>query len=74
MIKNITFSVEDWVIRKARQKAEQSRKSLNDLFREWVTRYVGAQDSRASYRSLMKRLGPAARPGKKFSRDEMNER
>lgn len=73
MVKNITLSVEESLIRKARHRAAEEHKSLNDVFREWMARYVGGDDRSAKYRALMKSL-KQARPGRHFSRDDMNER
>ncbi len=73
MFKNITLSVEESLIRKARQRAAEEHKSLNEIFRDWIARYVGVEGRSERYRSLMKRLAHA-RPGRTFSRDEMNER
>lgn len=74
MVKNITLTVEEGLLKKARTKAVAQHKSLNVLFREWVSRYVGASRGRSEeYRALMKRL-VHARAGRHFSREEMNER
>ncbi len=74
MLKNITLSAEDGLLRKARARAAEDRKSLNTLFREWIMRYVGAGEKRSErYYALMKKL-EHVRAGRKFSRDEMNER
>jgi len=73
MKKNITLSAEDVLIRKAREKAASEKKSLNAVFREWLARYVGKENSTNLYGDLMKKLS-YARPGRKFSRGEMNER
>ena len=73
MYKNITLSAEESLIQKARRRASEERRSLNDLFREWIARYVGVEKGAEQYRRLMKHLSHA-RPGRTFSRDEMNER
>jgi hypothetical protein len=73
MKKNITLSAEEVLIRKAREKAAREKKSLNAVFREWLDRYVGQETSSNRYGDLMNRLS-YARPGRKFSREEMNER
>lgn len=70
---NVTFSAEDGLIRKAREKARQERTTLNALFREWLARYVRRGRSGAVYAELMERLG-YARSGRRFTREEMNER
>jgi hypothetical protein len=71
--KNITLSAEEELIRKARSKAAREKKSLNTVFREWLARYVGQEISSQRYLDLMDRVS-YAKPGRKFSREEMNER
>ena len=73
MIKNITFNAEESLLKKARLKAMQESKSLNAIFREWLNRYVHQDDASSNYHTLMKRLKHIV-PGRKFSREEMNER
>ncbi len=77
MLKNITLSAEDVLIQKAREKAVKQKKTLNACFREWLSSFVHEGKSSASagkeYVQLMKRLS-YARPGRKFTREEMNER
>ena len=73
MIRNITLSAEEALIRKARDRAAQQHKSLNELFREWILKYVGGGRSPENYRKLMKNFSHI-KAGKKFSREEMNER
>ncbi len=73
MIKNITFNAEDSLLEKAREKAMREKKSLNVVFREWLRRYVHQEDPSADYRNLMKNLR-YAHAGRKFSREELNER
>ena len=73
MIKNITFRAEESLIKKAQFKARQEGKSLNIFFREWLSRYVNQDDAASNYRALMKRL-KYVNTGRKFSREEMNER
>lgn len=73
MYKNITFSLDDLLISKARDKAMKEHKTLSSLFKEWILRYLGQDSVRSSYATLMKQLSHA-RPGRKFTREEMNER
>jgi len=73
MLKNITFSAEDILIKKARQVAEKEGKTLNIAFREWLQRYASRDGIASDYQALMNDLN-YAQPGRKFSRDEMNER
>jgi hypothetical protein len=74
MVKNVTLTLEESLLEKARSKATIQHKSLNELFREWVRQYVGACRGRLEvYRALMKKLNHV-RAGRHFSREEMNER
>jgi hypothetical protein len=73
MVKNITLSAEEELIRKARDKARRERTTLNATFRQWLRAYVSRSAKTSDYASFMDSLG-YARPGRKFSRDELNER
>jgi len=73
MLKNITLSAEDELIQKARLKAQKERTTLNATFRRWLKQYVNAEINGNEYESLMKSLN-YAKPGRTFSRDELNER
>ena len=72
-MKNITLSAEDRLIAQARQRAQRERKTLNTVFREWLAAYVGKGGRAARYRDLTQRLKRVS-SGRKFSRDELNER
>ena len=74
IMKNITLSADEKLIRSAREKAGKENTSLNALFRQWLSRYAEKGSSKQAYDELMKRLSYAARPGKRFTREEMNER
>jgi hypothetical protein len=73
MLKNITLSAEEGLIEKARDKARRERTTLNAKFRQWLHQYVSRGTRTADYGPFMDSLS-YARPGKKFSRDELNER
>ena len=74
MVKNVTLTVEENLLEKARVKALAQHKTLNTLFREWVGQYVGVWGGRSDgYRAFMKKLNHV-RAGRAFTRDEMNER
>ena len=72
-MKNITFSADEDLIEKARAVARTRRKTLNVAFREWLEQFTAKSGSASEYRSLMRRLGHV-QAGRRFSRDEMNER
>ena len=73
MLKNITLSADPQIIELARAKAARENSTLNAQFRAWLERYISTDSKLIDYESLMDRL-TYGQPGKKFSRDEMNER
>lgn len=73
MLRNITLSADKTLIEKARRKAEKKNTTLNAEFRRWLEQYVEAPITSDEFRELMKRFD-YVNPGRKFSRDEMNER
>lgn len=73
MLKNITLSADQQIIQLARAKAARENSTLNAQFRAWLERYISTDTKLIDYESLMDRL-TYGQPGKKFSRDEMNER
>ena len=73
MLKNITFSADPELIRLAKEKAIREKSTLNHQFRSWLERYVSTERRLIDYETLMAQLDHVV-PGRKFSRDEMNER
>jgi hypothetical protein len=73
MLKNITFSADEDLIRRARERAAADRTTLNDEFRRWLEKYVERPESAEAFADLME-LFKYVRPGRTFSREEMNER
>jgi len=73
MLRNITFSADASLIQKARAKAHKNKQILNILFRQWLASYIAGDVSSLDYPSLMKKL-KHVKPGKHYSRDELNER
>lgn len=77
MTKNITLSANEQLIELARSRANKRHTTLNAEFRLWLEQYVGedheGKNRVHAYRRLMKSLTDA-KPGRRFSRDEMNER
>jgi hypothetical protein len=73
MLKNITLSADEALIREARRQAALQNTTLNALFREWLERFVARQDTVADYEDLMQQLSHV-NAGRKFTREEMNER
>ncbi|WP_089727972.1 hypothetical protein [Candidatus Thiosymbion oneisti] len=73
MLKNITLSADEKLIRKARKKAKQEYTTLNSQFRQWLENYTSVDTSSNDYQNLMEHLS-YAKPIKHYSRGEMNER
>ena len=82
MIKNITLSAEEGDIAGAREWAQESDTTLNSLFREWIKqcairnskREAREREARAlAFDEAMKRLS-YVEAGRKFTREEMNDR
>ena len=73
MLKNITLSADEELIRRAREKARREHTTLNAHFRKWLKQYVNSDNRLNDYDALMQSLS-YARPGKTFTRDELNER
>lgn len=67
------FSAEERLLEAARRKAARERRSLNEVFREWLGRYIEKDDAAERFDRLMNRLR-YVRSGRKFTRTEMNER
>jgi hypothetical protein len=72
-MKNITLSADDHLIDEARRLARSQKKSLNQVFREWLTQYTASSGTAHNMDLLMKRLGNV-RAGRHFTRDEYNAR
>lgn len=72
-MKNITFTANEALIEKARKRASTENTSLNKRFREWLEQYAAHGDRENDFDIVMEKLH-YARPGKTFTRDEMNER
>ena len=78
MLKNITFSAEEQMIEAARARASAEKTTLNEKFRRWIESYARDESEGekrlARHLDLMERLAHISTGGRKFSRDEMNER
>jgi hypothetical protein len=72
-MKNITFSADEHAIEQARKAAHAQKKTLNEAFREWLDAFGGTAFNPDEFDALMKRVS-YARAGRKFTREEMNDR
>ena len=73
MLKNITFSAEEELIAKAREIAREEKTTLNAVFRRWLKQYAERRKVSEEFDMVMEKVS-YARAGRKFTRDEMNER
>ncbi len=73
MLKNITLSADEELIRQAREKAKRQHTTLNATFRRWLRQYVNQSTRISDFYSFMESLD-YVKPGRKFSREELNER
>lgn len=74
-MKNITLSADDNLIEAARRRARSENTTLNDQFRRWLAEYAEGQGSPDDAREFLAHLRNYVRTGgRKFTRDEMNER
>jgi hypothetical protein len=72
-MKNVTLSADENLIDQARQVARAQHKTLNAAFREWLEHFAAQGGNDRELDALMRRVGHV-RSGRRFSRDEMNER
>ena len=74
-MRNITLSADENLIEAARQRAAEERTTLNAKFRLWLSDYAGrgrrADSFMETIEYLRKNYGTG---GRKFTREEMNER
>jgi hypothetical protein len=73
MLQNITFSADKDKIRRARKKANTENTTLNEVFRQWIDKYVERPETSEEFTALMAELA-YVKPGRKFTRIELNER
>jgi len=74
-MKNITLSADEELIEAARQRAASEHTTLNEQCRRWLADYVRReQQTRLAMETIRELQGRLATGGRKFTRDEMNER
>ncbi|OFW57016.1 MAG: hypothetical protein A2133_08500 [Actinobacteria bacterium RBG_16_64_13] len=73
MLKNITLSADDRLIARAREEAEQRGTTLNAEFRLWLAAFVEQERAAQGYQQFMTRMD-YVRPGRRFTREQLNAR
>lgn len=73
---NLTLSLDDDVLQKAREEALRERTSVNALVRDYLTSYVNAKSRRLEAIDALDRLAKRSksRSAKAWSRDELHRR
>jgi hypothetical protein len=75
MMKNITLSADEGLIEAARERARAEQTTLNEQFRRWLKDYVRREQQADEAMAVVRELrGKVRTGGRKFTRDEMNER
>lgn len=72
-VKNITLSADEHLIEQARSLAKTRHKTLNAMFRDWLEQLATQSGDTQEFDALMTRL-KHVEAGRRFSREEMNER
>ena len=74
-MKNITLSANEDLIEAARDRARAERSTLNEQFRLWLADYTRQGQRADQARALIEEMQEYVDTGgRKFTRDEMNER
>ena len=74
-MKNITLSVDEHLLEAARKYAASENTTLNAKFRQWLEDHTERQERADRAMTCVEELRRKYPPcGRKFSRDEMNER
>jgi hypothetical protein len=71
---NVTLSIDDQVVARARKKAEALGKSLNQVIRDYLERLAGSDDPERSIEEFKRLSGRGHSRGWRFDRDEIHER
>jgi hypothetical protein len=74
MLKNITLSADMRLIDAARDRVRREHTTLNAEFRRWLARYAQGAQQIQEFDTLMQDLRGKLVCGRKFTREEMNER
>jgi hypothetical protein len=73
-MKNITFTADERLIEAAREQAAADNTTLNEQFRQWLEQYARKRQAARAMKTLSRLQKTYSSAGRKFTRDEMNER
>ena len=71
---NVTLSIDDQLVARARKKAEALGKSLNQLVRDYLQMVAGGDDPERSIEEFNRLSGQGHSHGWRFNRDEIHNR
>ena len=71
---NVTLSIDEQLVSRARKKAESLGKSLNQMIRDYLQTVVGGDDPERSIEEFKRLSGQGNSRGWRFNRDEIHER
>lgn len=71
---NVTLSIDEQVVARARKKAAVLGKSLNQLIREYLQRLAGGDDAERSIEEFNHLSGRGHSRGWRFNRNEIHDR
>ena len=71
---NLTLSIDDRLVEKARRKADATGTSLNQVVRDQIRKYAGEDDPASIIEEFLSLPGNGNSHGWRFDRDEVHER
>ena len=71
---NVTLSIDDQLVSRARKKAEAMGKSLNQLIRDYLQSVAGGDNPERSIEEFKRLSGQGHSRGWRFNRDGIHER
>jgi hypothetical protein len=71
---NVTLSLDEQIVARARRKAEALGKSLNQLIRDYLQAVAGGDDPERSIEEFKRLSGRGHSRGWRFNRDEIHSR
>jgi Family of unknown function (DUF6364) len=71
---NVTLSIDEQIVARARKKAEALGKSLNQLIRDYLQTVAGGDDPERSIEEFKRLSGQGNSRGWRFNRDEIHSR
>ena len=74
MARNITFTADEALIEEAREAARADHTTLNEQFKIWLEQYARKHRAARAMQTVERLRGYVRTEGRKFSRDDMNER